>query len=262
MKRYALLVAYDGTAYGGWQIQKNNVTVQQKMQEAAEEIFGAPTTVTASGRTDSGVHASGQVCHFDAETSIPPERIAEAFNALLPQDISVLASAQAPAGFDSNRSAKRKTYCYKMYFSSRRNPLLDRYSLWVRGRADLQKLQYICRFFEGEHDFKAYSKSGSTAKTTVRTIYSVEVASREVPPGDGGNSGIFSADGRIEVNIFVTGNGFLYNMVRTIAGTVLGYSQGFITEEQIALSLKTGDRSLVGKTLPPNGLELVSVRYD
>ena len=118
--RYAILLAYDGTCYGGWQFQKNSITVQEKVEEAAEKIFGRKTTVTASGRTDSGVHAAGQVCHFDAETTIPAEKLADVFNRYLPPEISVLSSAAAPENFDANRSAKRKTYTYRFYLSERR----------------------------------------------------------------------------------------------------------------------------------------------
>lgn len=246
--RYALLVSYDGTAYGGWQIQKNCISVQQKMQEAALGLFGKQTSVVASGRTDSGVHAAGQVCHLDAQTSIPPEKIADALNFRLPEDISVLRSAAAPEGFDANRSAKLKTYVYRMYFSPRRMPLKDRYSVWVKGECDISKMQHVSQFFVGEHDFKAYCKSGSTAKTTVRTVSAVEVSATGVGLGT-------------DVAVHVTGNGFLYNMVRTIAGTILKYSQGELTKDSVIRSLASGDRSLVGKTMPACGLTLESVDY-
>lgn len=246
--RFAILVSYDGTAYGGWQVQNNCISVQSKMEEAARNLFGIKTSVTASGRTDSGVHARAQVCHFDAETAIPPEKIADALNMRLPEDIRVISSVGAPQGFDSNRSAKRKTYCYRMYLSPRQHPLKDRYSVWIKGGADIEKMIYVSRFFEGEHDFKAYSKSGSTAKTTVRTIYSVEIK-------------VSKALGATDVEIYVTGNGFLYNMVRTIAGTILYFAQGALTEESVVRSLEEGARGLVGKTMPAKGLTLESVDY-
>lgn len=246
--RYALLLSYDGTNYGGWQIQPNSVTVQSKLEEAALGLFGVPTPVTVSGRTDSGVHARAQVCHLDADTTIPAEKIADALNMRLPEDISVIASAVAPRGFDSNRSAKKKTYCYRMYISPRRNPIKDRYWAWVKGGADVEKMQYISRFFVGEHDFKAYSKSGSAAKTTVRTIYSAEVKYSR-------------ALGSTDVEIYVTGNGFLYNMVRTVAGTILNFAQGAISEERVLGSLGGGGRELAGKTMPACGLTLESVDY-
>lgn len=246
--RYALLVSYDGTDYGGWQIQKNSVTVQQKMEEAAFDLFGVKTAVVASGRTDSGVHARGQVCHLDAQTSIPAAKLASAFNMRLPGDISVISSVAAPENFDANRSAKKKTYCYRFYLSSCRHPLKDRYSVWVKGFADLEKLREISGIFVGDHNFKAYSKSRSSAKTFQRTIFLSEVKIAE--------SG-FSTD----VEIYLTGNGFLYNMVRTIAGTMLDFARGAADRARIQKSLETGDRRLVGKTMPACGLTLENVDY-
>ena len=125
--RYVLLLADEGTDYAGWQIQSNAVTVQEKLTKALKVTLGADVCVTASGRTDSGVHAAAQVCHFDAETTVPPEKFADALNFRLPADISVLKSSAAPDGFDAVRSAKKKTYCYRLYLSRRRNPLKDRY---------------------------------------------------------------------------------------------------------------------------------------
>jgi len=246
--KYAILLAYDGTNYGGWQIQKNCITVQEKLEAAAQNLFGVKTAVTASGRTDSGVHAAGQVCHFEAQTEIPPEKIADALNMRLPEDISVLKSSAAPQNFDANRSAKRKTYCFRAYLSARRNPLKDRFSVWVKGGADIEKLRYIAGAFVGEHDFKAYQKSGSQVKTTVREVYSVNVETN-------------GYRGSTDVEIYVCGGGFLYNMVRTIAGTMLYFAQGSLTEEDIRRSLEQGDRSAVGKTMPAKGLTLESVDY-
>lgn len=247
--RFALLISYDGTSYGGWQVQNNCISVQQKLEEAASDLFGIKTAVVASGRTDAGVHARAQVCHLDAETTVPPEKLADALNMRLPEDVRVIASAIAPEGFDANRSAKKKTYCYRMYLSPRQHPLKDRYSVWVKGGADIAKLQYVSRFFEGEHNFYAYTKSGSTAKTFVRTVYSVEIK-------------YSSSLGATDVEIYVTGNGFLYNMVRTIAGTMLYFAQDVLDENRILKSLETGNRELVGKTMPAKGLTLEKVDYD
>jgi len=246
--RYAILLAYDGTNYGGWQVQKNSISVQEKIESAAAEIFGKRTCVTASGRTDCGVHAAGQVCHFDAETTIPPEKIADALNMRLPEDISVLKSVAAPENFDANRSAKKKTYCFRAYFSPRRNPLKDRYSVWVKGGIDLEKLQYIAGAFVGKHDFKAYCKSGSQVKTTVREVYSVNVKTRYYRES-------------YDIEIYVCGGGFLYNMVRTMAGTMIYYAQGILTEDCVRRSLENCDRNAVGKTMPAKGLTLESVDY-
>lgn len=246
--RYAIKVCYDGTDYGGWQVQNNAPTVQEEMEKAALAAFGQRVKITASGRTDAGVHAAGQVCHFEAELTVPPEKIADALNAHLPADIAVLTSVAAPDGFDANRAAKRKTYCYRLYISPRRNPLKDRYAAWVKGRLNGALLEKCGRLFEGEHDFRAYMASRSQVKTTVRTVYSVVCKSG------------FSR-GSDDVEIYVCGNGFLYNMVRTMAGTMVGFSQGKITEEQVKATLERGERRLVGKTMPPNGLTLESVEY-
>lgn len=243
--RYALWVAYDGTGFCGWQVQPNGRTVQAELNAAVYRAFGERTSVTASGRTDAGVHALMQVCHVDLNAEIDGKKLADALNARLPDDVSVLCSAVAPEGFDANRSAKRKTYRYNMYFAPRRNPLSDRYAVWIKGELRADKLREAAEIFVGEHDFAAYCASGSQVKTTVREIYSVDVVE------DGG-----------AVAVEVCGNGFLYNMVRTLVGTMLWYSLGKLSLGDISASLKTGNRSLVGKTMPAKGLLLKSVQYD
>lgn len=246
--RYAILLAYDGTDYGGWQVQKNTITVQQRTEEALEKAFGKRITVTASGRTDSGVHAAGQVCHFDAETTIPADKLADVINRFLPPDISVLSSCAAPEDFDANRAAKKKTYAYNFYLSKRRNPLKDRYSVWVKNQLDVAKLEYISGLFVGKHNFKAYCKSGSAVKTFVREVYSVRVDALET-------------ERETDIKISVCGNGFLYNMVRTVAGTMINFAEGCLTEEEIVRSLQACDRESVGRTMPAKGLILEAVDY-
>lgn len=246
--RYALLIAYDGTEYGGWQIQNNSITVQQKIEEALSDTLGYRVHVRSSGRTDSGVHAAAQVCHFDADTTIPPAKIADALNPRLPADIRVLQSVLAPIGFDALGNAKKKTYCYRFYLSQRPNPLKDRYAVWIKFPVDLKKLVKACKMFEGEHDFKAYCAVGSQVKTTVRRIYSIEV-----------KTGVSRLSRDVE--IYVTGNGFLYNMVRTLAGTALYFAAGRIGEDSINRSLTDCDRNAVGRTMPAKGLTLESVDY-
>lgn len=246
--RYVLLVAYDGTEYGGWQTQNNAVTVQSVLANALSDALGQRVRVTASGRTDSGVHAAAQVCHFDAETTIPAQNIADALNARLPDDISVLRSAAAPDGFDAINSAKRKTYCYRVYLAPRRNPLKERYAVRVKFPVDCEKLLRAAHMFEGEHDFKAFCAGGSDVKTTVRTVYSIEIKFSESR---------LSRD----VEIYVTGNGFLYNMVRTLAGTLIYYAAGKLAEENLGRALYGLDRDAVGKTMPAKGLTLESVDY-
>ncbi len=242
--RYVLKVAYDGTNFCGWQVQNNGRTVQEELNAAVKKAFGEDATVTASGRTDAGVHALSQICHVDLNAEIAGEKLADALNQRLPDDVSVIKSAVAPQGFDSNRSAKKKTYLYKMYFSPRHNPLSDRYAVWVKGAPDLNKMREAAQAFIGEHDFAAYCASGSQVKTTVRTIYSFEIKE------EGGF-----------VNVEVCGNGFLYNMVRTLVGTALWYALDRLSEADIQASLENGDRNKVGKTMPAKGLTLKSVDY-
>ncbi|MCD8309356.1 MAG: tRNA pseudouridine(38-40) synthase TruA [Clostridia bacterium] len=246
--RYVLKVAYDGTNYGGWQIQNNAVTVQQLLQDAVKNVFGCDVNITASGRTDAGVHAAGQVCHFDADLTIPPQNIALALNTVLPADISVISSTTAPSGFDANRSAKQKTYAYRMYVSRTRNPLKERYSVNIPCMPDVQKMSIGAGIYCGEHDFKAYCASRSSVKTTVRTIYSCSVNSNE-------------SSGSADITVTVCGSGFLYNMVRTIAGTLLYLGEGKISLQDITRSIESLDRSLVGRTMPAKGLTLENVDY-
>ena len=242
--RYVIKVAYDGTDFCGWQVQPNGFSVQQALAEAAAAALGESVVFTASGRTDSGVHARGQVCHADIAAGIPPERLADALNCRLPRSVSVLDSAAAPEGFDANRSAKKKTYEYNMYVSPRRNALKDRYSVHIRGTADVSRLREAASLFVGEHDFKAYCASRSQVKTTVRTVYGAEV----------------TEEGE-DIKITVCGSGFLYNMVRTMAGTMLAFATGFRSLDDIKNSLVSGDRGLVGKTMPARGLILDEVDY-
>ena len=246
--KFALLVAYDGTNYRGWQTQKNGISVQSVLQDAAAAAFGKKINIIASGRTDSGVHAAGQVCHFSADISVPAEKVADALNFRLPADICVLRSVAAPEDFDSNRSAKKKTYAYRMYVARREHPLKARFSVPVYPAPDVALMQKGAALYCGEHDFKAYCASGSSVKTTVRTVYSAEVSEG------------FSR-GCKDITFTVCGGGFLYNMVRTMAGTLLFLGQGRLSLQDISRSLVTGDRSLVGKTMPAKGLTLLRVEY-
>lgn len=247
--RYVLKIAYDGTKYAGWQRQKNAVSVQQVLEESVLTALGDDVRITASGRTDAGVHAGGQVCHFDSDKlTIPPERLPDCLNKILPPDIRAIAGAEGVNGFDSNRSAKKKTYCYSLYVADREMPLKERYAVKIESAPSLEKLRETAKLFEGEKDFKAFCASGSAVKTTVRTVYEVRVEE-----GRSFNSR--------DLKIYVTGNGFLYNMVRTIAGELLAIANGKKTQEGLQKAYETGDRSLLGKTMPAKGLTLVDVDY-
>ena len=247
--RYVLKIAYDGTAYAGWQCQKNALSVQEALETAIQNALAEEVRVTASGRTDAGVHAAGQVCHFDSERiTVPPERMPDCLNRYLPNDVRILEGWAADESFDANRSAKRKTYCYSLYVSPREMPLKERYAVRIDGAAETEVLQATAKLFEGEHDFKAFCAAGSSVKTTVRTVYEVRVEESE-------------SFGCRDIKIYVTGNGFLYNMVRTMVGELLEISSGRRTEESLLLAYQTGERNLLGKTMPAKGLTLMQVEY-
>ena len=165
--RIKLTVCYDGTSYCGWQRQKNGFTVQEALEQAVQALTGEKVSVTGSGRTDSGVHAKGQVAHFDTNSTIPAEKFFLALNPLLPDDIKVLKSERVSENFHSVRSAKRKTYVYSLYLSSVPVPLYERYALRTDEPIDIKKMQKAAELFIGEKDFKAFSSTGSSVKGTV-----------------------------------------------------------------------------------------------
>lgn len=243
-----MIVAYDGTDFFGWQRQLNKRTVQEEIEKALFTVTGENIRITASGRTDSGVHAAGQVCHFDCDCAIPPEKFSACLNTILSSDVKILSSARADDTFDCNRQAKRKTYCYNLYISKVENPLKERYAVRYPFALDMQKMLVAAKMFEGTHDFQAFCASGSSVKTTVRTIYEIRIEKSE---------SFLSED----IKIFVTGNGFLYNMVRSMAGELLEISSGRKTLEELEKALSSGERRLIGRTMPAKGLTLVEVKY-
>lgn len=248
IKRYVLKVSYDGTDFSGWQIQPKGRTVQGVLEEAAESVFGVPTKVVGSGRTDAGVHAMGQICQFDADTTIPPKKLAECFNGKLPPDVRALASNEAKGDFDCTRHAKKKIYRYSFYTSDCELPLLSRYSAWVRVPLDSERMKREAERMVGEHDFKAFCASGSSAKTTVRTVYSVEIERKECYGG-------------AQYFVTVCGNGFLYNMVRILVGHLVAVGCGQKEEGSVLAAFEKGERNLLGKTMPPMGLTMVGADY-
>lgn len=241
--RIKLTIRYDGSAYCGWQIQPNGISVQEVITNAIEAVTGEKVTLVGSGRTDSGVHAEGQIAHFDTQSSIPPNKFFRAINVHLPSDIRIIDSQQVGEDFNARKSAKQKTYRYTLYVDNTENPLKDRYMTFLDRMPDIEKMKKASSLFIGEHDFKCFNASGGGAKTTVRTIYNIDIK---------------NDDG---IKIFVTGNGFLYNMVRTLCGTLLSVGYGEKNEEDIKTLLLLGDRKQCGKTLPAKGLCLVNVEY-
>lgn len=242
--RIKLTLTYDGAYFCGWQKQKNGVSVQQTVEDAVFSLTGEKVSVVGSGRTDAGVHAKGQVAHFDTSAKIPPEKFYKALNTVLPCGVKVLNSEKVSDKFNANRTAKRKTYEYSLYLSDVEQPLKERYATRVYGNIDVNKMQNAANILVGEHDFKAFSATGGSVKTTVRTIYGISVEKT----GE-------------DIKIKVCGNGFLYNMVRIIAGALVKIGKGEMPEENLIKALKTGERVLLAETLPAKGLCLVQVEY-
>ena len=238
-----LTLSYDGTHYCGWQRQKNGVSVQETVENAIFSLTGEKVSATGSGRTDAGVHAEGQIACFDTSANIPPEKFYKALNVLLPPDIKAVKSEKAEEGFHPVRAAKRKTYVYTLYVSDVSLPLLERYAVRVE-KLDIEKVKAAAKLIKGTHDFKCFSSVGGSVKTTVRTVYSVSVKEK---------NGI--------IKITVSGNGFLYNMVRIIVGTLVKVGQGKMTEEEVNKMLSGGGRTLGGTTFPAKGLCLKKVEY-
>lgn len=244
MKRILLTISYDGTNYSGWQKQKNAVTVQGEFDKACSTLFKTDIESIGASRTDAGVHALGQRAVIDADTSIPAEKIPLALNPLLPDDIVVTHAEEVGADFNPRFKALKKTYEYSIYNAPFRNPLYRNYSEYVRYELDLDSMRTACEAFVGEHDFRAFCASGNSSKTTVRTIYSLDV----------------EKDGDF-IKIRVTGNGFLYNMVRIIAGTLIYVGEGRIAPDDLPEIIASGDRRKAGKTVGPSGLVLVKIMY-
>lgn len=243
-----MIVAYDGTDFFGWQCQLNKRTVQSEIENALFAVTGEKIRITASGRTDSGVHAAGQVCHFDCDSTIPAEKFSACLNRILPSDVKILSSTRVDDAFDCNRNAKKKTYCYCLYVANVQHPLKERYSVKYPVFPDLKKMRAAAKIFEGTHDFKAFCASGSSVKTTVRTIYEIRIE----------QTSSFLSD---DIKIYVTGNGFLYNMVRSMVGELLAIASGKKTIEELEQVLSNGDRQLIGRTMPAKGLTLLEVNY-
>ena len=239
-----LVVAYDGTEYAGFQRQKNGLSVQEVIENALFRLTGEQIKITPSGRTDRGVHAEGQAINFFTDSSIPAEKFYKALNPLLPNDVKALSSIQVEKEFSARKSAKKKTYVYSIYYGEVINPIYDRYAHLEEKELDLDKLEEYKKVFIGEHDFKCFCASNSSVKTTVRTIYDIRLEKTEKG-----------------LDISVTGNGFLYNMVRTLVGTLIKMEKGNLTVKEAKEILLTGDRTKVGKTYPAKGLRLKNVIY-
>ena len=245
MKRIKLTVAYDGTDYCGWQIQKNGVTVEEVLNRALSRLTEEKITVIGASRTDAGVHARGNVAVFDTDTRIPAERIAYAVNALLPEDVVVVRSEEVPAGWHPRKCVSVKTYEYRILNREFPDPVRRRDTYFVSFPLDLDRMRQAAGYLKGTHDFKSFCSAQTLVEDTVRTIYSLDVEKA----GD-----LFT--------VRVRGNGFLYNMVRIIAGTLAGVGRGYFEPEEVERMLEEKDRTKAGVTAPPQGLTLVGIEYE
>jgi len=247
MRNLKLVLTYDGTKYHGFQIQRGTglPTIQGTLEKALSILTQEKISVIGAGRTDAGVHAQGQVVNFHSNTTVPTERFPLAINSLLPEDIAVLKAEEVTTDFHACFSAQRKTYCYTFYQAKIRDPFWRYYSYHVPVTLNVAEMQQACPEFIGEHDFSAFCASGSSVKDFTRTIYSCSIEKEE----------------KI-VRFIVSGNGFLYNMVRIMAGTLLEVGQGKRQAEDVSVLLQSGQRKLAGITLQPQGLSLLLVGYD
>lgn len=244
MKRIKLTVAYDGTDYCGWQIQPNGITVEEVLNKALSRLTGEDIAVTGASRTDAGVHARGNVAVFDTASTIPPERFSYAVNTLLPEDVVVVKSEEVAADWHPRYQESVKTYAYHILNREMPDPVRRKYVWHVNCPLDLEKMRTAAEYLTGEHDFKSFCSIHTGAKTTVRTIYSMDV----------------ERSGEV-ITIRVSGNGFLYNMVRIITGTLVEAGRGFRQPESVKELLDADERGKAGPTAPAQGLLLESIEY-
>ena len=246
MRNIKLVIEYDGKQFNGSQKQPTKLNIQGEIERAIKQITGEEVDLTASGRTDAGVHALGQVANFKTNSNIPIEKIPIALNSNLKKSIVIKSAEEVDERFHSRLNCKRKTYRYIINNSKYGTAIYRNLETHIPIKLDIQKMQEAVKYFEGEHDFKAFKASGTSSKSSVRTIYQAKVI-------DVGNERIY---------IELTGNGFLYNMVRIISGTLVEVGLGKIQSKDIQTIIESKKRENAGKTLPPQGLYLVNVEYE
>lgn len=244
MRRIKLIVAYDGTDYCGWQIQPNGITVEEVLNRALSRLTGEEIRVIGASRTDAGVHARGNIAVLDTASTIPAERFAYAVNPLLPEDIVVLKSEEVPQDWHPRYQNSVKTYEYRILNREMPDPLKRKYTWHVSFPLDIDKMREAAEHLKGQHDFRSFCSVHTAVKSSVRTIYTLDI----VKSGD-------------EIIIRISGNGFLYNMVRIIAGTLAEVGRGFRTPEDVRDLLTAKEREQAGATAPPQGLTLIRIEY-
>lgn len=245
MRNVKLTIEYDGTNYCGWQKQNNEKTIQEEIEKAIYKAVGEVVEVIGSSRTDAGVHARGMVANFKTNATIPFDRFKYAINDKLPDDIAIIESEEVSEDFHARYDSKGKTYCYSIINRQQKPAIGRNYVYHFKWDLDIEKMREACKHFIGKHDFKAFRSLGSSVKTTERTIKELYIESE----GE-------------KINIFITADGFLYNMVRIIVGTLVEVGLGKIKPEKIIDIIQQGKRENAGKTFPPNGLYLLKVMYD
>ena len=245
MKRIKLVVAYDGTNYHGWQVQPREITIEGVLNEALTALMGEEIQVIGASRTDAGVHARGNVAVFDTESRIPGEKFSYALNQRLPEDVIIQDSCEVKADFHPRHCECRKTYEYTILNRTFPLPEYRNTAFFCYGDLDVERMDQAAKQFVGEHDFAAFCSAGAQVQSTVRTIYSATVE-REQPE---------------VIRIRIRGNGFLYNMVRIIAGTLLEVGRGNLEVSKIADIIASKDRANAGPTAPAKGLKLMQIEY-
>lgn len=248
---FKLLLQYDGTDFHGWQIQEGLRTVQGELTRVLSLLEGREVVVHGSGRTDAGVHAEGQVASVELKRHITSQKLRNAINGNLPDDVRVLFAEEAPGDFHARYSARIKTYCYRIVHGPVVSPFWSRYALQEARALDLERMRESARLFIGEHDWTAFSAAQSDTESRIRSVLDCDIEDH------------WSARGRCHlIEIGVSANGFLRYMVRSIAGTLLAAGRGELDEHTIKRAIDEGDRDLVGPTAPAHGLMLRSVQYD
>lgn len=240
--RYKITLSYDGTEFCGWQSQPNGLGIQDAVENAAEKLFGERVNVVGSGRTDAGVHALGQVAHFDAQKDLPIKNVVGGLNAYLPPSIRVFFAEPATDGFDARKSAKRKTYMYLIY-TGEAFPVLNNRVLFEPQELDAEAMNVAAKSLLGAHDFATFKAANGGAKTSVRTVYDAH----------------FERDGKL-IKFYITANGFLYNMVRIITAQLLKAGRGDPVD--IKALIEKRDRAFAKELAPACGLYLYNVEYD
>lgn len=252
-KRILLVVAYDGTAYHGWQVQPNGITIESELNRCLSDLLGEDIKVSGASRTDSGVHALGNLAIFDTESRMPGEKISYALNQRLPEDIRIQKSMEVAPDFHPRKTETRKTYEYRITCAEFPIPTKRLYSHYTYHNPDVEAMKAAVKYFIGEHDFQSFCSVGNQTETTVRTIYDLQVNVEE-PVG-------INVTGEKDIVIRVCGNGFLYNMVRIIAGTLLDVGMGRKNPEDIPGILEACNREAAGPTAPAKGLTLIGYEF-